>query len=308
MLDYTSLAAVAAVVREGSFERAAGGLGVTPSAVSQRIRALEERLGVVLVIRGQPCRATEVGAKLCAHVERVCLLEGEMAAILPDLVGEALQGRPLLLRIAVNSDSLATWFMPAAAAFAERSGASLDLLLDDEAYTADRLRSGEVLAAVTTDVVPVQGCRTLPLGSLTYIATASPAFARRWFPEGVGTASLAVAPLLRFDRRDDLQARWARKFTEASLASAPTHWIPATQGCIDAARAGLGWGMAPAQLVGVALDEGQLVDLAPGSTLEVPLYWQHARLGARLLMGLTRDIEAAAQANLKQQTSDIDFG
>ena len=303
MLDYPSLAAVAAVVREGSFERAAGVLGVTPSAVSQRIPALEERLGAVLVVRGQPCRATEFGAKLCAHVERVCLLEGEVAAVLPALAGETVRGRPLLLRIAVNSDSLATWFLPAAAAFAERSGASLDLLLDDEAHTADRLRSGEVLAAVTTDAVPVQGCRTLPLGSLTYAATASPAFARRWFPDGINAASLAVAPLLRFDRRDDLQARWAKKATGASLVSAPTHWIPATQGCIDAARAGLGWGMAPAQLVGAALSEGYLVDLAPGRTLEVPLHWQHARLGARLLTGLTRDVEAAARAYLIRASS-----
>ena len=61
MLDYAALSALVSVVREGSFERAARALHVTPSAISQRIRLLEERVGCTLVVRGQPCRAIDVG-------------------------------------------------------------------------------------------------------------------------------------------------------------------------------------------------------------------------------------------------------
>ena len=62
MLDYASLFALSTVVREGSFERAARALNVTPSAISQRIRLLEERVGCALVVRAQPVRRDGNGA------------------------------------------------------------------------------------------------------------------------------------------------------------------------------------------------------------------------------------------------------
>ncbi len=296
MLDYAALAAVAAVVREGSFERAAAALGVTPSAVSQRVRGLEERLGAVLVARGQPCRATPVGARLCAHVERVRLLEGEVVADLPTLAGSPEAARTTV-RVAVNADSLASWFMPAAAAFAGETGALVDLVLDDETHTAERLRSGEVLAAVTADPVPVPGCRTLRLGALRYVATASPAFVARWFPDGVDPAALARAPTLRFDRKDRLQARWSQAVLGRE-ADPPTHWIASTQGFVDGALAGLGWGMNPVALAAPHLADGRLVELVPGRPLDVPLHWQAARLGSGLLRALTRAVVAAARERL----------
>lgn len=298
MLDYAALAALAAVVREGSFERAAGMLGVTPSAVSQRVRALEERVGAVLVQRGQPCLATPAGARLCAHVERVRLLEGEVAAALPALAGAGQDG-PLTLRIAVNADSLGTWFLPAAAAFARGSGALLDIVLDDEAHTAERLRDGDVLAAVTADPVPVQGCRTRPLGALPYAATARPDFAAAHFPDGPNADALARAPMLRFDRRDNLQARWARTVVGADRLG-PVHWLPSTQGFIDAALAGLGWGLNPVMLVAAHLASGRLVELRPGHRLDVPLHWQFARIGAQILADLTREVVLAARRSLVQ--------
>ena len=296
MLDYAALSALAAVVRQGSFERAAAALGVTPSAVSQRVRALEERVGVVLVLRGQPCLPTEAGAQLCAHVERVRLLEGEVAGLLPSLAGAGQDG-PMTLRVAVNADSLGTWFMPAAAAFARDTGALLDFVLDAEEHTAGRLRGGEVLAAVTADPEPVQGCRTRPLGALRYVAAASPGGLRAWFPDGPTPGALAAAPVLRFDRRDALQARWAREVAGLDLA-APTHWLPSTRGFVDACLAGLGWGLHPVALVEGHLAAGRLVELAPGHRLDVPLHWQFARIGARALADLTRAVVAAARVSL----------
>lgn len=298
MLDYAALAAVAAVVREGSFERAAAALGVTPSAMSQRVRGLEERLGAVLVARGQPCRATEVGARLCAHVERVRLLEGEVVAGLPALAGSP-DARGVTVRVAVNADSLGSWFLPAAAAFTSETGALVDLVLDDEAHTAERLRSGEALAAVTADPLPVPGCRILALGALRYVATASPAFMARWFPDGVDATALARAPTLRFDRKDRLQARWSQAALGVA-ADPPTHWVPATQGFVDGALVGLGWGLNPLPLAAPHLAAGRLVELVPGRPLDVPLHWQSARLGSVLLRTLTRTVVAAARERLER--------
>ncbi|ACM04429.1 LysR family transcriptional regulator ArgP [Cereibacter sphaeroides] len=295
MLDYPSLAALAAVLREGGFERAAAVLGVTPSAVSQRIRALEERMGATLVVRSQPPVPTEAGARLSAHMERVRLLEGELAADLPLLAG-AEEG-PATLRVAVTADSLGSWFLPAAARFSAATGTLLDLVLDGEDHTAARLRNGEVLAAVTADPAPVSGCRTRPLGALRYLATASPAFLARHFPQGVDAAALARAPVLRFDRKDGLQARWVEETFGHPLA-APTHWVPSTQGFLDASLAGLGWAMNPWPLVAAHLAAGRLAELIPGRPLDVPLHWQHARLGARLLEALTREVAAEARRSL----------
>jgi LysR family transcriptional regulator (chromosome initiation inhibitor) len=291
MLDYASLAAVAAVAREGSFDKAAAVLGVTPSAVSQRVRSLEERVGAILLTRGVPCRPTDIGAKLCAHVEQVRLLEGEVIRDLPGLAGPAPVSSTV--RVAVNADSVSTWFPEAAAQFAAETGAMLDLVLEDEAHTADRLRSGEVLAAVTADPSPVSGCKTYPLGAIAYVAVASPAFMARFFADGVGAESLQTAPILRFDRRDQLQARWAREAWDVTI-SPPTHWAPSTPGMLDMTLVGLGWAMAPMVLAGPYLAAGRLVELSPRRRISVSLYWQRTRLSARLLDQLTQAIRTAA--------------
>lgn len=297
MLDYPALAAIAAVVREGSFERAAETLGITPSAVSQRVRGYEERIGTILIVRGQPCAATDLGRRLCAHFDRVRLLEADLAPALAPAGASA----PVTVRVAVNADSLATWFPQAAADFARRTGMLLDLILDDEAHTADRLRSGEVLAAVTADPEPVPGCRTVRLGALRYAACAAPGFFRRHFAAGVDAASLAAAPRMRFDRRDFLQLRWAREAHGLDLA-APVHWVPSTQGFLDFALAGLAWGMQPVALAQPHLAAGRLVELPPGRQVAVELHWTVARLHAPPLRALTDAVRRQAAAMLAPAT------
>ncbi|HWU01806.1 MAG TPA: LysR family transcriptional regulator ArgP [Novosphingobium sp.] len=294
MLDYPSLAAVAAVVAEGSFERAASVLGMTPSAVSQRVRGLEERLGAILILRGVPCRPTELAGTLCAHLDRVRLLEHDMAGALG---GGVAQPAPLTLRIAVNADSLATWFPQAIAAFAGQTGLMLDLKLDDEAHTAQSLRSGEVLAAVTADVRPVQGCKVTALGAMRYAACASPAFVAQHFTRGVSVQTLACAPYLRFDRRDRLQARWAIEAHGAEPAG-PVHWVPSTPAFLDLALAGLGWSMHPLSLVEPHLASGRLVELAPCHRIDVALHWAVTRLHTPSLRHLTEAVRQAARQSL----------
>lgn len=82
-MDYAGLRAVAMVVQTGSFEKAALALHVTPSAISQRVKQLEERLGAVLILRGNPCTATEKGEWVCRHMEHVGMLESELSASFP---------------------------------------------------------------------------------------------------------------------------------------------------------------------------------------------------------------------------------
>ncbi len=296
MLDYASIAAVAAIVREGTFERGAASLGITPSAISQRVRGLEERLGAILIVRGQPCEPTELGRTLCAHLDRVRLLEHDL---LPALGHGAVDAAaPMTVRIAVNSDSLSTWFPAAIAAFDPGSGITLELTLDDETRTADRLRANEVLAAVTDDPEPVQGCKTIALGALRYVACATPAFVDRYFREGVNAEALARAPHMRFDRNDTLQARWAREAHGVDLAS-PIHWVPSTHGLLDFILANVGWGMNPAQLVAEHLSAKRLVELQPALRLNVKLYWTVTRLHAATLRHLTAAIRATAASDLQ---------
>ena len=297
MLDYASLSALAAVVREGSFERAARALHVTPSAVSQRIRLLEERIGCALVVRGQPCTATEAGARLCRHHELAVLLEDELRRDLPALAQDDPHAAAPTLRVAVNADSLGTWFMAAVADFCAGHAALLDVVTDDQDHTAEWLRRGHVLAAVTSLAGAVQGCRSQRLGVLRYAATASPGFIRRWFADGVTARTLAQAPSVLFDRKDRLQERWVRQVTRRTL-NLPTHRLPSSHAFVEASLAGVGWGMNPLPLVQQHLESGRLVELVPGRMLDVPLYWQSARLPVPALDALTRCVHTAARGSL----------
>ncbi|WP_046119199.1 LysR family transcriptional regulator ArgP [Ensifer aridi] len=297
MLDYSALRAVSAVVQTGSFEKAAGLLNVTPSAVSQRVKQLEERLGVVLIARGNPCTATEKGEWLCRHMENVGMLEAELFEHLPVLVDPADPEPRVMLHIATNADSLGTWFLAAMSSFASRSSHLLNIAIDDEDHTADWLRRGQVVAAVTSVEKPVQGCRRMFLGALRYHATASPEFMVRHFPQGVTAGAIGKAPALTFNQKDRLQSRWIRQVFAKDL-SPPTHWLPSTQGFVEASLSGMGWGMNPAPLVREHLDSGRLVELIPETPLDVPLYWQMNRLAADRLVDLTREVAAVAKHHL----------
>lgn len=296
MLDYAALNALAAVVREGSFDRAARALHVTPSAVSQRIRLLEERAGCALVVRGQPCVPTETGRRMCQHMDRVRLLEQELHEALPAIAPE--DGACVTLPVAVNADSLASWFAPAMAAYAARAPVLMALSVDDQDHTAEWLRTGAVLAAVTGSARAATGCNSQPLGVMRYLAAASPAYMTRHFAAGVGAGSLARAPSLLFNTKDELQARWVRRLCHRHI-ELPRHTLPSPQAFVTAALAGMGWGMFPETMIAPHLADGSLVELVPGTPLDVPLYWQTARAASGLLDGLTRQIVAAAREGLR---------
>ena len=288
--DPHHLAALAAVLRRGSFEAAASDLSVTPSAISQRIKALEDRVGTSLIHRGSPCTGTAAGLRLAKHAEDVGLLEGQLSRDLS--LGETTT--PARLRIAVNADSLATWFV---AALAGAPDLLFDLVIDDQDHSADWLKRGEVSAAVTASGKAVTGCDATPLGAQRYVATASPAFMARWFGDGVTATALQAAPCLTFNTKDALQRGWIAD-TFGQRISPPTHFLPSTQAFVEAARAGMGWGMNPEPLVRGHIRNGRLVPLVANATLDVPLTWQISRIMAPALEPLTKAVRKAAQKGL----------
>ncbi|MDZ7864788.1 LysR family transcriptional regulator ArgP [Acidovorax sp.] len=298
-LDTAQLAALAAVLEEGSFERAALALHVTRSAVSQRVKLLEERVGQVLIRRASPCTPTEAGQALLRHAQQMALSEADA---LRSIAGSSAGLGPVRLALGVNADSLASWFVDAMAQAAEPGEGmappiTFDIHVEDQDHSSELLRQGRVMAAVTADPQPVQGCQVVRLGTMRYRALASPAFMERHFANGVTAAALAQAPVLVFNRKDALQERFMRRIARRALAP-PVHWLPSSQGFVAATLAGLGWGMSPDQLASEAIDAGRLVELVPGKPVDVALYWQFWRLNVQALQRMTQAVQQAAAASL----------
>ncbi|MBU1353681.1 MAG: LysR family transcriptional regulator ArgP [Gammaproteobacteria bacterium] len=291
-LDSAQLSAFATVIDEGSFERAASVLHITRSAVSQRVKLLEERVGQVLVRRATPCTPTDAGQALYRHAREVALSEADALASIGG--GQQTSTR---LAIGVNADSLATWFPHAMAQAAEGQSITFDINVEDQDHSANLLREGRVMAAVTADPQPVQGCKVLPLGTLRYRALASPAFMQRHFAQGVNAAALATAPMLVFNRKDALQARFVGRITRRKLTP-PVHWLPEANAFVMATRAGLGWGMTPDPMVQDELRAGTLVELIADKPVDVPLYWQYWRLNVQALQHMTDAVQQAAALTL----------
>jgi len=298
-IDHAQLRALAAVVREGSFERAAQSLNVTSSAVSQRIKALEDRVGRLLGKRAAPAVATPEGQVLVQLAEQTALLEHDAL----HRMGLADEDLPQAsIPVAVNHDSLETWFPEAARSFASQTGTTLDLRLEDQDHTVALLRQGAVLGAVTTLDEPVQGCQIHALGSIRYAATCTPAFHEQHFAKGVNAQSLAQAPVLVFNRKDDMQARFARRLAGNDLPlTAPTWWIPSTRAFVQANLGGLGWTMNPLPLVKRHLDAGRLVHMKQRAWEDVPLYWQHWKGDVQTMALLTRAVLAASATLVRKK-------
>nr|WP_231134139.1 LysR family transcriptional regulator ArgP [Motilibacter deserti] len=280
--------ALSAVAAEGSFEGAARALHVTPSAISQRLKALERAAGSVLLVRSRPVQVTPAGQALLRLARQVDLLVSDAAA---ELAGIPARGT---VPVAVNADSLATWVLPALAPLADE-GITFDVFREDQAHTSRLLRDGTVVAAVTSEAEAVPGCTVRRLGSMRYRPMAAPRFAERWFPEGVTATALGSAPVVVFDRRDDLQHAYLRRRTRGR-ARPPMHYVPASADFVHAVRLGLGWGMVP-ELQAAGLAE-PLVDLDPRGAVDVTLHWQQWRLASPALDRLAAAVTEAAAASL----------
>ncbi len=286
-----------AVVDEGTFDAAANALHVTPSAVSQRVKSLEQRTGRVLLMRTKPVRPTESGEVVVRFARQLARLERDARTAL-GLTGPS---EPTRLSIAVNSDSLATWFMAALRRVPEELGLCYELRREDQDHTAALLREGLVMAAVTSSPEAVTGCSVRSLGRMRYLPVASAAFAGRRLGRGTDTPLrdlIADAPVVGFDRRDDLQDAFVRSLGCGPRASARRHFVPTSEGFVEAVVAGMGWGMVPTVQANPLLRTGRLVVLAPDRTVDVPLYWQQWKLDSPALATVAEAVVAEAADTL----------
>lgn len=291
-LNHLQLQAFAAVAECGSFDRAAQQLHVTQSAVSQRIKQLEEQLGQLLIVRGQPLALTVAGETLRTYQRRQQLLEAELLGQLG--CDEANPGGAISLSIALNADSLATWFLDALQPVLQAENWLFDLRVCDQEQTQEFLRRGEVLGCISADPAPLQGCRVVGLGRMDYRALANPDFCRRHFVEGVTAAALRRAPAVDYDLQDQLLCRFVAHEFGLGRGDYPRHRVPSPQAYLQMVAAGFSWGMLPDLQSRDLLAKGELQELLPGTRVQVPLYWHVSALASTSLQRLQQALQAHA--------------
>ncbi len=279
------------MIEYGSFDAAAVRLHVTPSAVSQRIKALEQRVGQVLVVREKPCVATAAGVPLLRLAAQTALLEAEALAEM----GGGDGGVPRIA-LAVNADSMSTWF---AGVFGALDDVLFDIRIEDQDHSARLLREGVVMGAVTTERAPVSGCRVQSLGVMRYVPVASPAYMRRHLPDGFTAQAVTHAPSLAWNRDDALQDSLVRRVFRRHIAR-PQHFVPTAEGFGAAVRAGLGWGMYPEHLAAGHIAGGEFVRIADVH-LDVPLFWQCWKLDSPIVGRITDAVRSAAAESLERR-------
>jgi LysR family transcriptional regulator, chromosome initiation inhibitor len=274
------------VIEHGSFDAAAAQLHVTPSAVSQRIKALEQRMGQVLVVREKPCTATAAGIPLLRLAAQTALLESEALAEMGGTEASAAR-----IALAVNADSMATWFT---GVFSSLDGVLFDIRIEDQDHSARLLREGVVMGAVTTERHPVPGCRVQSLGVMRYIPVASKSYIKRYLLDGFTAHAVSATPSLAWNRDDALQDELVCKAFRRQIAR-PQHFVPTAEGFAAAVRAGLGWGMFPDSIAARHLADGSFVRVSDVH-LDVPLYWQCWKLDSPIVSRITGVIQSAAAA------------
>lgn len=292
MLDYKLIEAMAAVIREGGFDKAAKRLFLTQSAVSQRVKQLEEQLGRILVVRSSPPKATEEGRRLLKHYLQVKRLEDDVLEEVGDERGV------VSIAVGINADSLATWFTGAVRPFLLQHNVVLDVRVDDQEQTHRLLKGGDVVGCISTRGNPMQGCRNEYLGSMVYRMLAAPDFIDRWFQAGLSTDALSCAPALLFNRKDELHFRLLEQVTGKRPAGIPVNYIPSSEQFVEIIRSGIAYGMIPDQQSIHLLDCGELVDLFPEQSIEVELYWHCWNLNSPLLTDFTDQLLRGARASL----------
>ena len=296
MLDARQLEALAAVIEGGSFGAAAKALSLTLAAVSLRIKSLEAAFGQRLLVRGKQVRATAAGQALLGHVKQLRLMEADLMAGLPGAGAgaQALQS----LSVAVNADSLASWFLPGVAPALQQHHLLLDVVVDDQDHTHDALKSGDVTGCVTTLAQPMRGCVAEPLGIMRYRCVAAPALMAQW-----GAAlphRMLRSPAVIFNRKDALQDAYLAQHFNLRDALYPRHFVPAVDAFELALELGLGWGMVPDLLLRSRNGRAPLQEVVPGRPVDVVLYWQHWAREPLAAQRLTQAIKRAAQDCLMQ--------
>ena len=291
-ISIEQLTALREVVENGGFEAAADELHISQSAISQRIKNLESQVGQIVVQRTKPVRPTETGQLLLRFARQISLAQQEVMG----LIAKDQRSSTVSIRIAVNADSLESWVLPCLAPIAQR-GIALDIRRQDEHISAQLLRSGEVMAAITAERNPVQGCSITKLGAMPYYAVCTPEFQHDWFGEGMDRSNVGGAPLVQYDRNDRMQYSFIRRITSTKVHP-PTHYVPTSIGYNDAVALGFGWGLIPESAL-ASYAPSQLVKLSDEPLL-LPLYWQQWKLSSPSLDAVAQAIIEAGHDALVQ--------
>jgi LysR family transcriptional regulator (chromosome initiation inhibitor) len=287
------LLALQSIVEEGSFDAAADVLHISQSAISQRIKSLESQVGQIVIQRSKPVKATAMGQLLLRLARQITLAQEEAV----QRISSEQHNSRVNIRIVVNADSLEGWVLPALAPIAKQAIA-LDIKRQDEHVSSRMLKSGEAMAAITAEETPVQGCTITKLGSMAYYAAATPEFAQRWFPTGLTRSALENAPLVQYDRDDQLQYHFIRRITKAKVHP-PMHFVPTSIGYNDAVSLGFGWGLIPSTSFS-SYPKDTLVRLSPEEPLLLPLFWQQWKLSSPALDAVAKAIITASTNALVQ--------
>lgn len=286
--------ALLAVLDTGSFEKAAGRLHLTASAVSQRVRALESQFGGPLVVRNRPCLPTAAGTRLLQYLRRASQLEADFVA---DLTGP--EDALWTAVVAVNADTLSTWFFPELAEVLRRENVLLDLTVDDQDHTFRSLEAGRTLGCISSESRAMRGCSATLMGVMRYRLIASRDFQARWFPEGMTRQTAAMAPVIAHTRKDELQSRFLKQQFGLLPDSFPRHYVPIPGPRLLAIERGLGYGMVPELQLGPAFVRGDLIDLAPQHPTDVALYWHGWNVQSPRMACLFRRIVETGQKSLR---------
>ena len=295
--DANAMECLAAILEEGGFERAALRLSITQSAVSQRLRALEVQVGTVLIVRSRPLRPTSAGRLLLRHALQMRLLRADLERDLQDLAPGTSGGDEERISIAINADSIATWALPALSRLAHQ-GLGLEIITDDQDFTIEWLREGRVLGCVTTVKQALRSCRLVPLGAMRYVAVAQADYAAVHCPQGLSPQNFRSLPFIAFNRKDDLQCEFVGRALQLQQIALRQLYVPSSQGQVRAVLDGWGVCVVPELQVRQHLQDGRLVDIAPGHALPVELYWHCWNLDSAVLDALTSALTSAAAAAL----------
>ena len=297
--DPDALECLAAIVEEGGFERAAVRLSITQSAVSQRLRSLEAQAGTVLLVRSRPLKATTAGRLLIKHALQMRLLRSDLDSDLQDLApGSHATREEDRIAIAVNADSIATWALEALGPLV-RGGLPLEIIADDQNFTHEWLRQGQVLGCVTTLKQALRGCKVLPLGAMHYVAVAAPAYAHTHCPQGVQSSNFRQLAFVAFNRKDELQAQFVARALGLRRVAVVQRFVPSSEGQVRAALDGWGASVVPLLQVQGMLERGELVNIAPQTSLPVNLYWHCWNLDSLVIDRLTQALQDGANRLLR---------
>lgn len=297
--DPDALECLAAIVEEGGFERAAQRLSITQSAVSQRLRALEAQVGTVLIVRSRPLKPTSAGQLLLKHTKQLRLLRADLERDLKELAPSSTGGgrEEERISIAINADSIATWALPALNELAQQ-GLPMEIITDDQDFTHEWLREGQVLGCVTTVKQALRGCKVVPLGAMRYVAIAEAGYAQQHFPKGLTQHNFRDIPFIAFNRKDDMQSEFVGKAFGLKRVTLSQLFVPSSEGQVRAVLAGWGVSVVPELLARGLLAQGRLVNVAPGFSLPIQLYWHCWNLESEVLDQLTAALTRAAAADL----------